>query len=363
MEAATTSTSSCPPGATVPSARTAPGRCIGPGAEHGLRVGVVGLGRQAREDHVPAVLASEMTELVAVCDTDPDRLAAARLDLGVAGYHSIGDMLGSADLDLVIVAVPHHAGRAVIAAAADHGVHVLKEKPFATSLDEARELAARCARSGIELMVTMQRRFNPIYSTFHQLYDRIGRPFLVDAVYTPDVDPAEGWRGQHHLAGGGCIIDMGYHTIDLLIWYFGLPDRVLAQYTATACPELDYDAEDTAQILFGYDSGPIGSVLLSRCIPPRSEHLRVVGSQGMVTLERGRIRRFGRGGEIVESLSRELSWPTAATAQIDHFCRILRGSRTNFSGPGNHLAHAAFIEACYASRQRGQFVDPKELIA
>lgn len=91
MEAATTSTSSCPPGATVPSARTAPGRRIRPRTEHGLRVGGVGLGRQAREDHVPAVLASEMIELVAVCDTDPDTLAAAHLDLG-AGYHSTGDM-------------------------------------------------------------------------------------------------------------------------------------------------------------------------------------------------------------------------------------------------------------------------------
>jgi predicted dehydrogenase len=223
----TASWSTRPIAAAVPPARSAPDRCARMGGERQLRVGVVGLGKQARDDHLPAVRASEMAELVAVCDTDGERLTNTRHDLGVAGYRTVNEMLAGEHLDLVVVAVPHHAGREVIAAAAECGVHVLKEKPFATNLAEARDLAALCARSGIELMVTMQRRFNPIYSTFHQLYDQIGRPFLVDAAYTLAVNPAEGWRGQLRLAGGGCIIDMGYHMIDMLIWYFGLPDRVL----------------------------------------------------------------------------------------------------------------------------------------
>jgi predicted dehydrogenase len=69
-------------------------------------------------------------------------------------------MFGEA-LDLVVVCVPHHIGRQVVECAAEHGVHVLKEKPFATSLADARELAETCAGAGIELMVTLQRRFNP----------------------------------------------------------------------------------------------------------------------------------------------------------------------------------------------------------
>lgn len=202
----------------------------------------------------------------------------------------------------------------------------------------------------------------PIYSTFHQLYDQIGQPFLIDAAYTMSVDPAAGWRGQRCLAGGGCIIDMGYHVIDMLLWYFGLPDRVLAQYSATARPELDYDAEDTAYILFGFDSGLVGTVLLSRWIPPKTEQIRVVGTRGAIVLERGRIQRLRSDGELVESLSREESWPAAATAQVDHFCRVLHGSRCNVSGPGSHLAHAAFIDAAYASSRAGGFVNPKELL-
>lgn len=65
---------------------------------------------------------------------------------------------------------------------------------------------------------------------------------------------------------------------------------------------------------------------------------------------------------MLESLSREQSWPAAATAQVDHFCRVLHGSRRNVSGPDSHLAHAAFIDAAYASSRAGGFVNPKELI-
>lgn len=324
---------------------------------------MVGLGKQAREDHLPALAASAWVDLAAVCDVDADTVDTIGDQYRVTGYQDTGDMLSAEDLDFVVVAVPHHAGGEVIRTAAEHGVHVLKEKPFASSLGEARELVAVCAENGIELMVTLQRRFNPIYTTFHQLYDQIGQPFLIDAAYTMSVDPATGWRGNAQLAGGGCILDMGYHLVDMLLWYFGMPDQVLAQYSATARPDLDYDAEDTAHITFGYDSGLLGRLLLSRCVSPKTETIRVIGSHGAVAVERGRIQRLDCDGTVVETLAREQSWPSAARAQIEHFCRVLRGQRPNTSGPESHLGHAAFIHACYASATVRGFVNPKELIA
>lgn len=333
------------------------------GSRMRLRCGIVGLGRQARNDHIPAVSASEYADLVAVCDVDEDTTQEIGAQYGVNAYCSFADMIAAESLDFVVVAVPHHAGAGVVSVAAQHGVHVLKEKPFATSLDEARDLAKVCADAGVELMITMQRRFNPIYTTFHQLYDQIGEPFLVDVRYTMHVDPAAGWRGQLRLAGGGCIIDMGYHVIDMLLWYFGLPTRVFAQCSATARPDLDYDAEDTACISLSYDSGLFGSVLLSRCIAPKTESIRVMGTRGVVEVQRGRIQRIHPDGQVIESLSREQSWPSAATVQVDHFCRVIRGERANLATPESHLAHAAFIEAAYASAERGCFVNPKELMA
>src|SRR5690625_744495 len=328
-----------------------------------LRAGVVGLGKQALEDHIPGLRSSDGAKLVAVCDEDPEAVREHRYQLRVNGYTDFHEMFRVEQLDMVIVTVPHHIGRKVIEAAAEHRVHVLKEKPFATSMGEGQELATQCEESGIQLMVTLQRRFNPIYTSFTQLADQIGTPFVLDAQYTLFVDdPSEGWRGQNAEAGGGCIIDMGYHLIDMILWYFGLPDRVLADVSVEARPDREYDAEDTALVHFGYNSGLYGSVLLSRFIGPKTEQIRLVGNKGMVHLERGRIQQLTNSGDIIESLSREQAWPSAATCQIDYFCRVIEGRRPNLSSPKENLAHMSFVAACYESARSHAYISPKEML-
>ncbi|MFF5498962.1 Gfo/Idh/MocA family protein [Streptomyces aquilus] len=328
-----------------------------------LRAGVVGLGKQALDDHIPGLHASDSAELVAICDEDAEVVWEQQYQHRVQGYTDFHEMFKAEELDLVVVCVPHHIGREVIETAAEHKVHVLKEKPFATTMQEARELVDICQRTGVQLMVTLQRRFNPIYTSFTQLADQVGEPFVVDAQYTLHIDdPSEGWRGRTAQAGGGCIIDMGYHLIDMILWYFGLPDRVLADMSVSARPDRDYDAEDTALIHFAYDSGLYGSLLLSRYIGPKAEQIRLVGSKGMVHLERGRLQRLSNSGKVIESLSREQAWPAAAACQIDYFRRVIDGTRPNVSGPTENLAHMGFIAACYESARSRTYVNPKELM-
>ena len=329
-----------------------------------LRAGVVGIGKQAVEDHIPGLQASDGAKLVAICDDDPEVVREQQYRQRVPGYTDFREMFKAEHLDLVVVATPHHVGRDVIYAAAEHGIHVLKEKPFATSMDEAKELASVCEQAGIQLMVTLQRRFNPIYTSFLQLADQIGTPFVVDAQYTLHIpDPSAGWRGKTAKAGGGCVIDMGYHLIDMILWYFGQPDRILADLSVSARPDREYDAEDTALIHFAYDSGLYGSLLVSRFIGPKREQIRLVGSKGIVQLERGRVQRLTNDGEVVESLSREQAWPSAAACQVDYFCRVVDQLRPNLSGPAENLAHMSFISAAYESARTHAHVNPKELSA
>ncbi|WP_327070846.1 Gfo/Idh/MocA family protein [Kitasatospora sp. NBC_01302] len=327
------------------------------------RSAVIGLGHQTLEDHLPGLLGSTRAELVAVCDIDPNALRAQQEAHRVPGFAKATDLLDAVKPDFVIVAVPHHAGRAVIEECASRGVHVLKEKPFATSPQEARELAAICEAGGAELMVTLQRRFNPIYISVVQFLDQIGTPFLIDGQYTFHTDdPGAGWRGDVKQAGGGCIIDMGYHLVDLLLWYFGMPNRVMADFSTAALPGGGYDAEDTAVIQVGYDSDLYGTVLLSRWMAPKTERLHVVGTQGSVLLTKGRVQRLALDGSVVEELTRPQAPASAATAQIDYFCRVLDGERPNTSGPQQHLAHAAFIASCYRSKTTGHYINPEEML-
>ncbi len=328
------------------------------------RAAVVGLGGQATGDHLPGLAQCHLAELAGVCDVDAERVSAVAGRHQVPGFTDIEQLLQEVRPDFVIVAVPHHVGRDVVAACAKEGVHVLKEKPFATDPREAAELAALCERAGIELMVTVQRRFHPVYAATLALLERIGDPYLVEGRYTFHCpDPAAGWRGRAKLAGGGCLADMGYHLIDLLLWYLGLPDRVLADISAAAVPEAEYDAEDTALVHLAYDHGLYGSLLVSRSAGPKTEHLAITGPHGTLTLDHGVVRLLDPAGQVVESLLREPAWPCPPAALIDRFCRVLDGTATNPSGPAEHLPHAAFLAAAYASAATNRPADPKEYLA
>ena len=329
-----------------------------------LKSAVIGLGHQGLGYHVPALKDSQFATLEAICDIDEDKLKEQQDKLVVLGFTSYIELFDSTDLDFVIVAIPHEEHGGIIEEASKRHLHILKEKPFARNLEEALFFKRLCDENDIKLMTTLQRRFNPIYTTFFQLKDQIGEPFFVDVKYTLFVDnPHEGWRGQRDSAGGGCIIDMGYHMIDMVIWYFGLPDNLHAEFSSKAKLGEEYDAEDTASILFQYEDGLHGSMLLSRYYPPKTEQIKVIGDRGIIEIDRGRIRRLRNNGEEAESLTREHSWPVAATNQIDYFCRVIKGEKENMGDPEYHLQHVSFIDACYKSKREGIYINPKKLLA
>ena len=210
-------------------------------------------------------------------------------------------------------------------------------------------------RAPRHLMVTLSGGSIPsIRASTNSRTDR--HPFVVDAAYTLHIaDPSGLARMSTERAA---VRDRrGVPPVDMLLWY-GLPDRILADMSINARPDRNYDAEDTALIHFSYDSGLYGSLLLSRFIGPKTEQIRLVGSKGIVHLERGRIQRLTNDGEVVESLAREQAWPSAAVSQVNHFCRVVEGLRPNVSGPRENLAHLSFIQGCYESA-RTRTTNPK----
>ena len=165
-----------------------------------LKSAIIGLGHQAIEDHIPGIKDSQFASLEAICDVNEKKLKEWKDKLGVPGFTDYGELFDSIDLDFIIAAVPHNEYRGIIEEAAKRHLHVLKEKPFARNLEEALYFKKLCDENDIELMVTLQRRFNPIYTTFFQLKDQIGEPFFVDMKYTLFVDkPHEGWRGKKEI--------------------------------------------------------------------------------------------------------------------------------------------------------------------
>lgn len=311
------------------------------------RIGVVGLG--ARADKVlPDALRHSAVELMAVCDVDANRNVASH---AVPVFTSYEEMLDKIPLDFIVVMTPHNSHLSIVKAAARRGVHVLKEKPFARNLDEAAELQTICDQADIHLMTSLPRRFNPNYVLLHDWRHRVGQMHFAEFRYTKFVEqPGHGWRGDTSLAGGGCILDMGYHMIDLIIWNLALPDRVHASISASAVPSGDYDAEDTALVAFGYTSGLHGSLTLSRFLPAE-EYVRLVGPEGILEATPKELRFLRSDGALVDSkaLCNERS---AMAEQLDYFSGVIRDEHPNFASPSEHLLHAKLVNACYTSHKQ-----------
>jgi predicted dehydrogenase len=289
----------------------------------------------------------------------------------VDGFSSVAELMASKkEIGMAIVAVPHAAYLPIISQLAGAGVHIFKEKPFATTCDEAVEIDRVVRKNKVRLMVNVQRRFNPVFQAFLQLRRRIGKIYKIEGRYVKNIDRLDvGWRANFEVARGGAMMDMGYHFVDLLMWYFGLPKSVAAQMTNLGRAGQIYDVEDTADLTFHYANGggaldkTVGHFTISRAGFENSEVLDVYGSNGRVLLQRGKISRFDRSGKEVESLSREGQWPSAAVDQLEYFADAIAGKEVDVGlSYTDHFQHVAIIESAYEANRISASVDPSSRI-
>ncbi|MFA5000121.1 MAG: Gfo/Idh/MocA family oxidoreductase [Patescibacteria group bacterium] len=335
-----------------------------------LRIAVIGLGKQSKDDHLPAIMRSENFELIGVCDTDQKKAKEISAQYKVPSYIELDKLIKEQDFQVAMISIPHHAYLDIISALVKAGKHIIKEKPLATNIVEARQLMKILRNGSVYMGVTVQRRFNPIYQTFHQLKKYIGKIYSIEGAYTMNIATLnEGWRASKNLSGGGALVDMGYHFVDLLIWYFGMPTSITARMTRGNRPGQKYDVEDTAHLLFDYhlkfqyDEKLVGNFVISRVYPEKQERIRVFGTNGVVEVSRGLIRRLDINGNEIEKLERQGGWPSAAVEQLDYFAerihQFVPGALPDYT---EHLQHVAVIEAAYKSDHSKTSCDPNDIL-
>lgn len=324
------------------------------------KIAFIGLGKQNTKDHLKAAQSNESIEVVAVCDNTPEVAKEWGEAIGVPSFTSVDEMLANCSVDVAIVAVPHFAYLPIITSLAEAGVHILKEKPLAIDLDEAVQMAELARKHNINLSVAVQRKHSRLFQTYQEYAPRIGDLFSIHGEYTLNItDLAEGWRSSKKLSGGGAVIDMGYHLIDLITWYFGLPDRISADLGYHNYQDQDYDVEDTAKIQFSYNQGPrkiLGSVLLSRIYPEKDESIFIYGTEGAIKIFKTKIELYDRDRELIES---KFVKPdnTDITVQFDSFIKSLddENDKGNYE---EHLENMVFIDAIYQSDKDSKTVLP-----
>jgi UDP-N-acetyl-2-amino-2-deoxyglucuronate dehydrogenase len=247
---------------------------------------VVGCGRIAGNHFGAIEKHSDRVELTAVCDNDPNALAAAVEKTGVKGYADLSNMLSAGTADLVALCTPSglHPSQAIQAAQA--GCHVMTEKPMATRWNDGLAMVRECDRAGVRLFVVKQNRRNATLQLVKRAIDkgRFGRIHMVtinvfwsrpQSYY----DSAK-WRGTWEF-DGGALMNQASHYVDLVDWLIGPVESVQA-YVATLARNIQ--VEDTATVGVRWRSGALGSINVTMLAFPRNLEgsITIIGERGAV---------------------------------------------------------------------------------
>lgn len=237
-----------------------------------LRAGIIGCGAIAA-NHVEALRSQPGVEVVACVDVDPERAAAFAAQHGIAHVAASADELFAHGVDVVSVCTPHPTHEQLVGAAAAAGAHVLCEKPLAITVASAERMVAACRDAGVRLGAVFQRRYWPAAQRIRAAIDsgELGKPMLgrVEVLINRDTSyyTATPWRGKWETDGGGVVMTQAIHYVDLLQWFLGEVDWVMA--TADTYRHGDViEVEDTLVATLRFTSGAMASFAASTALAP-----------------------------------------------------------------------------------------------
>lgn len=236
--------------------------------------------------------------LAAVCTRSDTSAAAAARDGGFGRpYTSLSDLVNDPDVHVIDCVLPNDAHKEVVMAALRAGKSVYCEKPLALTGSEARELAAVAAQSSGTLGMTFNYRFVPAIQKARRLIESgaVGEIYRFHAEYlhTGYQDPTRplSWRMRMASSGGGAIMDLGSHVIDLVRFLVGEFDEVSATtktYITSrpiakgASERGPVDVDDAAWLQASMKNGATGTLTVSRFATGSADDLRIIveGSKG-----------------------------------------------------------------------------------
>jgi predicted dehydrogenase len=271
----------------------------------------------------------------------------------------------SGEAGIAIIVLPHHLYPEAVEAAAEAGLHILKEKPFARDLADARRMAAVLQRTNRVYMTAAQNAFSPAQQQARTLVRQgaIGTIYLAEGTilysWNPDGQNWR-WRGRRALSGGTAILDAGWHILESVSAMKGRPQRVYATTgSMSACPGGDYDTDDKGVLVLEYADGSIASIVTCHVALPRRFEVLLHGTRGNLEVQPDRLVQYDRRITIQVS---DLPAPAdLRAAQLDHFLACVLHGEEPLCGLQRSLELQMIVEAAYRSASEGRPVALDEL--
>lgn len=341
-----------------------------------VKWGVIGAGGIADRRTIPGMLLADNAELVAVMEINMGLAESLREKYNAKyAYDSFEELLKNDEIEAVYIASPVNCHKEQAIAAAKAKKHILIEKPVGLTVEEGNEILKVCRQEGVKIAAGFVMRFHTYHQKMKQLIaeGKLGDIVSCRAQLTcwyPEI--AGAWRQVKKLSGGGCMMDMSIHCMDLIQYVVGSRAKKIASFNSTNT--FKYEVEDQSSSIIELENGAFAYVDSNFNIPDAAAKCRfeIYGTRGSALCE-GTIGQV-EGGTInvvvteaggydaqqnrndVTPLKIDGEFGNMYTKEIESFGRSILDN-TPIEAPAEDAVFVqSVIEAAYKSTEMGKII-------
>lgn len=342
------------------------------------RVAIIGAGTVARDNQIPAFLKCGEVELAAVFDRHIERAQALCNQYGIGKAYSVLDeLLHDPEIDCVSICTGNVSHKDLVIAAARAGKNILCEKPMAISVEEAEEMKAAVEENGVTFMMAFVNRFRQESILLSELQQsgKFGEIYHANCGWIRRRGTPSGWFTDKAKSGGGAVLDIGVHVIDLTWYLMGRPrpvsvsgvthrrigayeTRSVKGWAAAGARNGVFDNEEAASALIRFENGASMSVNISWAINGKEEKMfsRLYGTKGGASFRPLEIYGEENGflTDTVPVLVPEDNWQPAFERETAHFAHCVLTGERPMPSLEDGLTVQKMLNAIYDSAAQGR---------
>lgn len=271
-----------------------------------IKWGVIGCGGIADRRTIPGMMMAKNAELVAVMDTNLETAKRCKEKYNAKyAFAKTEDLLALKEIHAVYIASPVFCHKKQCELAAKAKKHILLEKPMGLSVNDSKEIAAVCEREGVKLGVAFMMRFHSYHQKMRDIISQgaLGEIVSAKAQFTCWYPEAENsWRQNKSLSGGGAMLDMGIHAIDLIRYITGLEIAEISGFCGNQI--FKYNVDDAGAGVYKMENGALCIVEASFNIPDSVSvsSLEFYGTKGSI-IAKGTLSQVEEGNVEVLTIN------------------------------------------------------------
>lgn len=331
---------------------------------------IIGFGKIARTNHLDAFNSIELCNkisLTSAVEVDREIRETGKKDFdNINFYQSLDELYESEKIDFIDIATPPKYHKEIIEWAIEKKLHIICEKPFTASVDEAEYLLKKINISNLVFLPCHQYKYSPLWLEFKKSIeekDDSEKLFLQFNIFRSGADPGvyallEPWRLKKEISGGGILSDTGFHYLYLSNWLMGKPIKVTTINQNLAHSQ--YQVEDTSQVTLEYQQG-IVQINLTWAYHSRRNEAKLISKSGSLIYDGQNfiIKNKSEIGEeiTVPNASDKTQYTQLYVKLFSHFIDLIEND--NFSKDGLLEAYNTIflLDKCYESDRQSKTIE------